>query len=137
MTEVGITGVTEVGVQDRNFQEQHLLTVEQGLGSEQFQVGVHDRNFEEQHLLTDEQRPGSEQFRVHRQPEGGGVRKQAANYGAEMLQMMDMLLEDRRQREAQQLEDRRRWDAERARREAEHAQHVEQMQAQVEDARIK
>ena len=48
-----------------------------------------------------------------------------------LLKMMELLWEDRRHREAEQFDDRRRWEEERRRREAEHKQHVQQMQLQL------
>lgn len=45
--------------------------------------------------------------------------------------MMSFLLEDRCRREAEQLEDQRRWEEERERREVEHAQSVRQQQLEM------
>ena len=59
-----------------------------------------------------------------------GLREEGAG-NKELSRMMELLWQDRQRREAQQLEDRRRWEEERRRREVEHEQHVRQMQLQL------
>ena len=90
-------------------------------------VGAAENGGEEQHLVLEQQR------QRERRGMEGGVKELLVDRSerTEVMRMMDFLLEDKRQREAAQYEDRRRWEEEKTRREAEHEQHIRQMQRQL------
>ena len=81
------------------------------------------------HLEVSNQEENPQGERMSSRRPGGSQEESSGNF--ELSKMMELLWQDRERREAQQHEDRQRWEEERLRREAEHEQHVRQMQLQL------